>query len=101
MRTTPLLIVGCLVLIGLAVPRAQAFTSQPDTAAAVTGRAPLADPDDKVKTMFGGTGTSGASGPLRPGASIGQQGNFQPGAVPGFGTSGYGATYDRSSGKGD
>jgi hypothetical protein len=98
MRYSPLLIVSCLALMVIAMPRAHAFTSQPDSAAAVTGGAPLADPDDKMKTMFGGGGASGSGG---SGATIGTQGSFQPGSVPGFGSGGYGATYDRSSGKGD
>jgi hypothetical protein len=102
MRISPLLMMSCLAAVAMtAAPRVQAFTAQPEGAAAVTGGAPLADPDDKLKTMFGSSGASGDNRTLRPGTAIGTPGNYQPGAVPGFGTTGYGATYDRNSGKGD
>ncbi len=90
-----LLLVGFLSLVVIsAAPKANAFTSQPDAAAAVTGGAPLADPDDRLENL---SGSSGDSGSLRPGTTIGSQGNFRPGAVPGFN----GATYDRGSDRGD
>jgi len=100
MRKGQLLILGGLAAVALAAaPHARAFTSQPDTGAAITGGAPLADPDDKLKTMFGHG--DGSGGTVQSGATFGTQNNFRPGAVPGFDSSGYGATYSRGSGKDD
>ena len=101
MRKGQLLILSGLAVVALAVaPHARAFTSQPDAGAAITGVAALGDPDDKLKTMFGHS-DGGSGGTVQSGATFGTQNNFRPAAVPGFDSSGYGATYSRGSGKDD
>ena len=77
------LILGAIGSFGMLMPPAHAFSTVSSSESAVTRGAPLADPDDRLKSMFGDRDEDGAGsgagtlpmvrplGPLGTGPAIG------------------------------